>query len=257
MTAQIVAVTTEVQVLKSCLMVAEQNLTLSQGSGNKNVGGVFDKKRLYPSQLKESSSFRSWAERFLSWLEMDNAEIAKAFRKGGKQEAPLDLTGLSGEQVAYSKAIYGHLRALTEVHNKAAKIVRLVKKDNGMEAWRRLIKKYDPQNPEVHTLQLEHIITYGSKSEAKSLADVPTALDVFDRILDDYEEATGDVAINDATKKTIMMQLCPPALRKATRDTIMAAQKTMKSVTPDDLHTIIVQRCEFPRFCGCYFLPLM
>ena len=59
LTAQIVAVTTEVQVLKSRLMVAEQNLTLSQGSGNKNVGGVFDKKRLYPSQLKESSSFRA------------------------------------------------------------------------------------------------------------------------------------------------------------------------------------------------------
>ena len=41
-------------------------------------------KRLYPSQLKQSSSFRSWSERFLSGLEMDNADIAKAFRKGGK-----------------------------------------------------------------------------------------------------------------------------------------------------------------------------
>ena len=77
------------------------------------------------------------------------------------------------------------------------------------------------------------------------MADVPTALDVFDRVLDDYEEATGDVAVNDATKKTIMMQLWPPALRKATRDTIMAAQKTMKSASSDYLHAIIVQRCEF------------
>ena len=43
LTAQIVTITTEVQVLKNRLMVAEQNAILqSQGNGNKNVGGVFD-----------------------------------------------------------------------------------------------------------------------------------------------------------------------------------------------------------------------
>ena len=41
-----------------------------------------------------------------------------------------------------------------------------------------------------------------------------------------------------------MMQLLPPALRVATRDTLMAARQTMVGVTPDYLSTI-VQRCEF------------
>ena len=47
-------------------------------------------------------------------------------------------------QLAYSRAIYAHLRSLTENFRKAAKIIRLVKGDNGFEAWRRLVRKFDP-----------------------------------------------------------------------------------------------------------------
>ena len=42
-----------------------------------------------------------------------------------------------------------------------------------------------------------------------------------------------------------MMQLLPPALRVATRDTLMAARQTFTQVSPEYLETIIVQRCEF------------
>ena len=64
-------------------------------------------------------------------------------------------------------------------------------------------------------------------------------------MLDDYEESTVDCGINDATKKTIMMQLLPQALRVTTRDTLMAARQTFVSVSPEFLRTIITQRCEF------------
>ena len=42
-----------------------------------------------------------------------------------------------------------------------------------------------------------------------------------------------------------MMQLLPPSLKTATRDTLMVAHQTLKDVKPDYLSTIIVQRCEF------------
>ena len=42
-----------------------------------------------------------------------------------------------------------------------------------------------------------------------------------------------------------MMQSCPPALRTATRDTLMAARQTMTAVSPEYLATIVTQRCEF------------
>jgi len=42
-----------------------------------------------------------------------------------------------------------------------------------------------------------------------------------------------------------MMQLLPPSLKIATRDTLMAARQTFSQVSAEYLETIIVQRCEF------------
>ena len=178
---------------------------------------------------------------------MDNTEIGQAFCLVGKQDSPLDVMGLTTLQISYSKAVYGHLCSLTENFRKAPKIVRLVRGDNGFDVWNRLVHRFDPQNPEVHAAQVEHIVTFGSRNVVKHLGDVPMVLDHFQMVVDDYEEGTGDVGINDATKKTIMMQLLPHDPRKATCDMLMAARRSMAAVTPDYLSTIIVQRCD--RIC--------
>ena len=99
------------------------------------------------------------------------------------------------------------------------------------------MRKFDPQNAEVFASRLEQIVTFGTRNAVRQLEDVPTVLDQFRRVLDDYEENTGDVRINDSTKKTIMMQLLPPALRVATRDTLMAARQTFTQVSPEYLET--------------------
>ena len=80
-----------------------------------------------PKELKETTPFRSWSERFIAWLAMDNEEVAQAFTRAGKREQPLDTSGLLELQTSYSKAVYGHLRSLTENCRKAAKVVPLVK----------------------------------------------------------------------------------------------------------------------------------
>ena len=51
-----------------------------------------------------------------------------------------------------------------------------MKDDNGLEAWRKLVRKFDPQNVEVYAAQLEHIVTSGTRNVVKSLGDVPTIL---------------------------------------------------------------------------------
>ena len=172
MTAQIISLTDQIATLTNRLAIAEQNVAAVQTNANTGTGGgtnngkdgVFDKKRLYPKELKQDTSFRSWSERVISWLTMDNEEIARAFHRAGRQEDPLNLTGLTTLQLAYNKAIYGHLRGWTENYRKAARIVRLVKHDNGLEAWRRLTRKFDPQSAEVHAARLESIITFGGKN---------------------------------------------------------------------------------------------
>ena len=156
LTAQIIILTDQIQSLTNRVSIAEQNVTLqTQGGSRGGDSGIFDKKKLYPKDLKDGSSFRTWSERFLAWVTMDSEEIGKAFTKAGRQDDPLDISGLNPLQLSYNKAIYGHLRALTEGFRKASKIVRLVRQENGLEAWRKLVRKFDPQNAEVHAAQLE------------------------------------------------------------------------------------------------------
>ena len=161
LTEQVVALTDQVQTLMTRMAVTEQDVALSAPrTGQSNDSGIFDKCKLYPTELKENTSFWSWSERFIAWVAMENEEIARAFLRAGKRDQPLDTSGLTAEQASYSIALYGHVRALTEGFRKAAKIVRLVRGNNGLEAWRRLTRKFDSQSPEVHAPQLEQIVMF-------------------------------------------------------------------------------------------------
>ena len=174
LTNQLVALTDSNNKLAQRLDLAEAELVrqkslvaAAQGHGGQGGGaGVFDKKRLYPKELKEHTVFRTWAERFIAWMAMDSRNVATGFERATKVkefiEPPVDES-----QKAYSEAIYGHLRMLTEGHKKAAKIVANVRGDNGLECWRRLSRKFDPQNATVHANKLQSIILLGAQNRVK------------------------------------------------------------------------------------------
>ena len=106
LTAQIIILTDQILTLINRVSIAEQNATLqAQGGSRGGDSGIFDKKKLYQKALKDGSSFRTWSERFLAWVTMDNQEIGSAFTKAGRQEDPLDVSSLTPLQVSYNKAI--------------------------------------------------------------------------------------------------------------------------------------------------------
>ena len=53
-----------------------------------------------------------------------------------------------------------------------------------------------------------------------------------------------------------MMQLLPPSLTTATRDTLMAAHTTFKEVISDYLRTVIVQCCKFDEAFTVATIPM-
>ena len=117
LTAQVVALTDQVQTLTMRIGAAEHH-AVAPRAGHSSDSGIFDKRKLNPKELRENSSFRTWSERFIAWVAMENEEIAQAFTRAGKQEQPLDMSGLTPEQSSYSSALYGHLRALTEGYRR-------------------------------------------------------------------------------------------------------------------------------------------
>ena len=93
LTAQVVALTDQDHVLTDSLTVAEQSATLQTQTGTRGSDNVvFDKKRFYPKEMKDSTSFRSWSECFIDWITMHIDEIGQAFQRAGKQEDVLDVS---------------------------------------------------------------------------------------------------------------------------------------------------------------------
>ena len=182
LTRQVVALTTEVGTLANRLVFTEQEIVrrgtgAPAGNGKKGGGsGVFDQKKLYPKDLKESASFRSWASRFIAWLRMDSSEIAAMYETVAKTKVKAPMPS-DPQQAAYARAIYAHLRSLTEGYKKAAKIIRVVNNENGLEAWRKLVRRFQPQNTEIHAQRLEDIVMWGHKNATTNVAEVPDLLD--------------------------------------------------------------------------------
>ena len=88
---------------------------------------------------------------------MDNNSVMELFEAARKQKTTdkIELPADANE-LAYVKAMYEHLRSLTENFKKAARIVKVVKGVNSLETWRRLSRRLAPQTPEVHVKMLEH-----------------------------------------------------------------------------------------------------
>ena len=202
-----------------------------------------DKKRLYLRDFKKGASFRKWGERVVKWFALDRPHIGENFVAAAKSETKFDLQD-DPEDRKYIQAVYIHLQNWTENHEKAAKLVATVKGENVLEAWRNMSRRFDPQTAEIHGGNLRAIVLFGEKNKCASNADVQPTLDVLEKLLDTYEERVGEEAVNEVTKKHMLMQLIPAQLLQFTRDAMMAAHTNLKTITYDSLKELIVERVE-------------
>ena len=68
LTAQVVALTDQVQTLTMRVGAAEHHTVAPKPQPSDS--GIFDKRKLYPKELRETSSFWTWSERFIAWVAM-------------------------------------------------------------------------------------------------------------------------------------------------------------------------------------------
>ena len=78
LTARVVALTDQVQTLTMRIGAAEHH-AIAPRAGQSSDSGIFDKRKLYPKELKESTSLKTWSERFIACVAMENEAIAQAF----------------------------------------------------------------------------------------------------------------------------------------------------------------------------------
>ena len=99
--------------------------------------GIMDARKIYPQKLKDMARWRPWTERVIRWAKMQSTDLAAALIQALKaRDAP--VTHSCAEESTY---FWAHLEDWVE-ESEAAGIIRLVRDDDGIEAFRQLSERH-------------------------------------------------------------------------------------------------------------------
>ena len=104
---------------------------------------------------------------------------------------------------------------------EALSIVKHVRNDDGVEAFRQLNCQYDPVTALNKSHRLKSIQRFIDKNKAKKNTEVPDLLARFDDLLVLYNEDYKTDALSDDLKKEALKELIPSSLEQAIKDIMM------------------------------------
>ena len=117
-----------------------------------NKSGILDAMKIYPAKLTDMGRWRPWTERVVRWAKMQSPELAAALMAALKaRDTPVAHS--CAEESTY---FWAHLEDWI-VDAEAASIVRLVRDDDGVEAFRQLNNRFDPQTALTKSHRLKQI----------------------------------------------------------------------------------------------------
>ena len=122
---------------------------------------------------------------------------------------------------------------------EAASIVRLVRDDDGVEAFRQLNNRFDPQTALTKSHRLKQIQKFSDKNRAKTNVEVPALLSKFEDLLVRYHEDYKSEALSDDLKKDAIKELIPKALETTVKDIIMFRNMKEDTLNSAQMHSIL------------------
>ena len=142
------------------------------------------------------------AEQALDWARAKEEAITA-------DSIALELSSL-GDALTVSKQVYTALASLTD--GEALSIVMNDPACNGLECWRRLNKRFDPQTAGRHKNAMAAILSVKSVS----LKELPAAIEKWEQKVRHYEDSAKR-AVPDDVKTAALTEMCPQALAQHVR----------------------------------------
>ena len=101
-------------------------------------------KAMHPEKYDpKTDNFKSWCEDLERWIKSEDENLADLFRQAATAKDVVELP--VGPELENIRFAYSHLRKL--MGNKEAKqIVRGTRRDNALEAYRLLNRRYNPRS---------------------------------------------------------------------------------------------------------------
>ena len=218
------------------LRIRDKNDKKEKG-GHKS--GIMDSRKIYPEKLKDMSRWKKWSARALRWAKMESPELHDSLVAAGKsRKVPIHHD--CGDEAVF---FWAHLEGWI-LDPEAAKIVRHVKEDDGVEAWRQLVAQFDPLTALTKGRKLKAIQAYPETHRAKKNRDVPGVMASFEEMISQYYEDFKTEALSDDLKKQAYMDLIPETLAIVIRDYIAMREMDEDEMNSSQIKAFVMSRIQ-------------
>ena len=219
------ATTVQVQALQVTLsaqqealrgVISENSQFLAAESSRRSQGSLVDSRAVQrPNNFDgKESTWQAWSYKFSTWL-------SSQFHKG---EDVLDTAAGCGELMiddakvadivsrypsaeAINQNLHAILISLTNQGTTAFDLVKGTKKSLGLEAWRKLSRKFDPNNPVANLRLLRKIL----RPNVANNENLISSIEWWEQEYSRYADRTKEV-LSESMRKATLHAMCPPEL---------------------------------------------
>ena len=181
------------------------------GGGGDRVSDIklIDMKAMNPKSFdgKVESPFKAWAKKVRAYCNASRPGFRKFLKWVESQNSRVDFQVLSRcdrkfKDVA-SEVLYDFL--LMHTSDDAQQLVEL-QDENGLEAWRQLVIRFDPVGESYAFDQMSALMEV---PRCKHLVELPAAITRWERSLRAYADKTGGQAVPPGWKSPILFKMIP------------------------------------------------
>ena len=189
-------------------------MNAARGSGVVEVRQVGKPDNLQGSRETIAKSWPTWSYTFVTWFSSQfvNGEAALEWARD-LDSHPILARDVVEQATAVNWTDLGKINAQLQValvslcKDEALTIVRNSAKGQGLDAWRRLCREYEPTNDAANLRLLRRIL----QPSQVGVDRLRSSMETWEREYRHYQERTGE-DLSDAAKRLTLQAMCPPEL---------------------------------------------
>ena len=191
------------------LVTEVQGRNRDMGGGGGGGGAYPDERRFKNMEVfgGKEEQYREWAMKFKAKVKEYSPEMHNVVMKAEEETEEIDPDLLDEQSGKFSTILYNRLTMLTS--GPAFVIHQSVKRENGLESWRRLAKRYNPMTP-MRGLQLMLKVMVPGK--AKKGADIQSMISKWEGSIHTLERDYNE-KISEMAKIGVLISMVPDDLQ--------------------------------------------
>ena len=158
----------------------------------------------------------NWSFTFIIWFysQFSKAETMMDWAKNANETITPQLLGEQAVRANWGTDVENfnkqlHVALVSLCKDEALTLVRKCFRTSGLDAWRRLVKEYEPNTPQANLRLLRKILQSGQQT----LTGLRPAIETWERDISRYQNRTGET-LNDSVRRLTSQSMCPQPLQE-------------------------------------------